>query len=235
MKPANSSRGRGIYLIDDINDLNVDELSIISRYVSNPLLINGHKFDLRIYVVVTSYEPLRVYVYKEGLARFASETYSAKFNKNNKYAHLTNYSINKKNDKFVQNEDAEQDDVGFKWSLSAFCNHLEQVGIDMDLLWSRIYDVILKTLTCGEHYVIQAMKKMSMHRLNCFEVFGFDILLDSDMKPWLVEVNLSPSLAPDSPLDLTIKGTLMTDTFNMVGLRRFDRKKESLSRMKHRA
>ena len=78
------------------------------------------------------------------------------------------------------------------------------------------------------------MKKMSMHRLNCFEVFGFDILLDSDMKPWLVEVNLSPSLAPDSPLDLTIKGTLMTDTFNMVGLRRFDRKKESLSRMRHR-
>ena len=79
------------------------------------------------------------------------------------------------------------------------------------------------------------MKKLNMNRLSCFEVFGFDILLDSDMKPWLIEVNLSPSLAPESPLDLTIKGTLMTDTFNMVGLRKFDRKKESLSRMKYRA
>ena len=48
--------------------------------------------------------------------------------------HLTNYSINKKNDNFVQNQNQEQDDVGFKWSLSAFCSHLEQVGIDMDLL-----------------------------------------------------------------------------------------------------
>ena len=55
-----------------------------------------------------------------------------------------------------------------------------------------------------------------MHRSNCFEVFGFDILLDSDLKPWLVEVNLSPSLSSDSPLDHTIKGNLLTDTFNMI-------------------
>ncbi len=104
MKPANLSRGRGIHLIDNLNEVNVDELSVISRYVTNPLLINGHKFDLRIYVLITSYEPLRVYVFKEGLARFASETYTSKINKDNKFMHLTNYSINKKNDNFVQNE-----------------------------------------------------------------------------------------------------------------------------------
>ena len=55
-----------------------------------------------------------------------------------------------------------------------------------------------------------------MHRQNCFEVFGFDILLDSDLKPWLVEVNLSPSLSCDSPLDLAIKANLVADTFNLV-------------------
>jgi len=104
VKPANLSRGRGIHLIDNLNEVNVDELSVISRYVTNPLLINGHKFDLRIYVLITSYEPLRVYVFKEGLARFASETYTSKINKDNKFMHLTNYSINKKNDNFVQNE-----------------------------------------------------------------------------------------------------------------------------------
>lgn len=94
-------------LIDDINDVNVDELSVISRYVTNPLLINGHKFDLRIYVLITSYEPLRIYIFQEGLARFASETYTSKINKNNKYMHLTNYSINKKNEKFIKNENCD--------------------------------------------------------------------------------------------------------------------------------
>jgi tubulin polyglutamylase TTLL5 len=185
-------------------------------------------------VVITSYEPLRVYVYKEGLARFASESYSTKADKNNRFMHLTNYSINKKNDKFQQNDDIENDDIGFKWSLTAFCNHLEQVGIDMELLWSRTYDLIIKTIACGEHYVLAAMKKNNMYRLNCFEVFGFDILVDSDLKPWLVEVNLSPSLATDSPLDMVIKTSLLTDTFNMIGVRKFDRKKESLNKLKYR-
>jgi tubulin polyglutamylase TTLL5 len=63
VKPANAAQGRGIMLIDDVNDVNVDETSVISRYVTNPLLINGHKFDLRVYVLVTSYEPLRVYIF----------------------------------------------------------------------------------------------------------------------------------------------------------------------------
>ena len=96
----------------------------------------------------------------------------------------------------------------------------------MDLLWSRIYDVILKTLACGDSYVINSMKKRQLYRLNCFEVFGFDILVDSDLKPWLIEVNLSPSLSPDSPLDMTIKTNLLVDTFNLFGIKRFDRKKE---------
>ena len=63
VKPANAAQGRGIMLIDDINDVNVDELSVISRYVTNPLLINGHKFDLRIYVLITCYEPLKIYIF----------------------------------------------------------------------------------------------------------------------------------------------------------------------------
>ena len=115
--------------------------------------------------------------------------------------------------------------MGFKWSLTAFCSHLEQVGIDMNLLWSRIYDVILKSIISGEHYVLAAMKKLQLHRNNCFEVFGYDILLDSELKPWLLEVNLSPSLACESPLDTTIKANLIADTFSMIGVKKFDRRK----------
>ena len=73
--------------------------------------------------MVTCYDPLRVYVYREGLVRFASEKYKGAGDGTadaSVYAHLTNYSINKKNEEYVQNDDAADDDSGFKWSLSAF-------------------------------------------------------------------------------------------------------------------
>lgn len=81
------------------------EESIVSLYLDKPLLINNKKFDMRMYVVVTSFNPLRVYFYHEGLARFATEEYSndPKVLKN-KFVHLTNFSINKRNIKFVRND-----------------------------------------------------------------------------------------------------------------------------------
>jgi len=234
VKPTALSRGRGIYLVDNISEVPVEESCIISRYVPNPMLINGLKFDLRVYAVVTSFDPLRIYVYDEGLARFASEPYKAKGAKGNRYMHLTNYSINKKSDKFVQNEDAESDNVGNKWSLSALNKYLEQMGVDVTLLWSKIYDVIIKTLLSAETIITPAVRKMVPYRNNCFELFGFDILIDSDLKPWLVEVNLSPSLANDSPLDHKIKANLISDVLNMVGVRQIDRRKESALKAKSR-
>jgi hypothetical protein len=79
---------------------------VVSRYIDNPLILFGHKFDLRIYVVVTSFDPLRVYIYREGLARFASEKYSNEVftDEKSKFSHLTNYSINKNNENYIQNE-----------------------------------------------------------------------------------------------------------------------------------
>lgn len=65
-------------------------------YISNPHLINNHKYDLRVYVVVTSADPLRVYMFKDGLVRFATSEYSTKQKDLKKrYIHLTNFSVNK--------------------------------------------------------------------------------------------------------------------------------------------
>ena len=75
VKPNTLSRGRGIYLIDDLSQLNEDEECAVSEYIDNPFTINGLKFDLRIYVAVTCYDPLRIYIFQEGLARFCTEPY----------------------------------------------------------------------------------------------------------------------------------------------------------------
>ena len=79
--------------------------------------MNGYKFDFRIYVVVTSFEPLRIYLYPEGLARFATEKYNLNNDEKefNKFMHLTNWSINRDSEKFIKNQDADVDDNGSKW------------------------------------------------------------------------------------------------------------------------
>jgi hypothetical protein len=79
---------------------------VISKYISNPLLVRGYKFDVRIYVLLTSIDPMRVYIYNEGLVRFASEPYSKAGG--SQFSHLTNYSINKNSEKFVQNKTADE-------------------------------------------------------------------------------------------------------------------------------
>lgn len=97
----NSCQGRGIFIVDEISEVPIDEPLIASRYLASPLLINGLKFDIRLYVLLTCMDPWRVYIFNEGLVRFASEEYDATNIKTNKFAHLTNYSINKKNEKYI--------------------------------------------------------------------------------------------------------------------------------------
>jgi tubulin polyglutamylase TTLL5 len=221
VKPNASSQGKGIYLLKDVVDLPDTEhdITVVSRYIDKPLLIQGLKFDIRVYVLVTSFEPLRCYIYREGLIRFASSPYSTE-DKHLKdaYRHLTNYSINKKAENFVENKKAHQDNVGHKWSFSAFNKHMKHVGADVPIIWARIMDLILKTLISVKPVIAAETRKATAHSANCFELYGFDVLVDEELKPWLIEVNLSPSMLAESPLDQQVKSAVLSDTFNIIGV-----------------
>ena len=97
-----------------------------------------------------------------------------------------------------------------------------------------MYDIIIKAILCVDPHITSALKKMPNVKNNCFDLYGFDILIDERMRPWLLEVNLSPSLATDSPLDYAIKSNLLTDTLNLVGIWKFDRRWDNLTKMKNR-
>lgn len=88
----------------------------------------------------------------------------------------------------------------------------------MAAAWARIDDVIIKSILSIENTVFSALEMSVPYRTNCFEVLGFDILLDCNLRPWLLEINLSPSLNTDSPLDLKIKGSMIADLFTMMGV-----------------
>lgn len=218
VKPVASSRGRGVYLVNNPNQIVVEDNILVSRYISNPLLIDDFKFDVRLYVLVTSYDPLVVYLYEEGLARFATVRYDqASKNIKNQFMHLTNYSVNKKSGDYVSCDDPEVEDYGNKWSMSAMLRYLKQEGRDTAALMASVEDLIIKTLVSAELSIASACKSFLSHRGSCFELYGFDVLIDDTLKPWLLEVNLSPSLACDAPLDLKIKASMLSDMFTLVG------------------
>ncbi|XP_021101887.1 tubulin polyglutamylase TTLL5 isoform X13 [Heterocephalus glaber] len=218
VKPVASSRGRGVYLINSPNQISLEENILVSRYINNPLLIDDFKFDVRLYVLVTSYDPLVIYLYEEGLARFATVRYDqgAK-NIRNQFMHLTNYSVNKKSGDYVSCDDPEVEDYGNKWSMSAMLRYLKQEGRDTTALMAHVEDLIIKTIISAELAIATACKTFVPYRSSCFELYGFDVLIDSTLKPWLLEVNLSPSLACDAPLDLKIKASMISDMFTVVG------------------
>jgi len=304
-KPANLSCGRGIKLISSSNSPTSDKklsqkTGIIQRYVDRPMQINGYKFDLRVYVVVTSFDPLKVYLNSEGLVRLATEKYEQPTPENldHRTMHLTNYSVNKHSDCYVKNldgakmgsapvlegeESGEEDNVhgiaskatgdgqeepddeeccggeggdddddgsklpdgtasadardsqsAFKWSFSQFREYCAETSQDYELLMDRVTDLIIKTLLSVEAPIVNNWHQGANYSTcgvaasqvgpnqTCFELYGFDVMLDDHLKPWLLEVNTFPSLSSSSPFDKRVKTMLIADSLTLAGFLPFD-------------
>ncbi|XP_073789360.1 probable tubulin polyglutamylase TTLL2 isoform X1 [Danio rerio] len=210
-KPVDLSRGRGIFLFEDIKDLVYDSSVIVQRYISNPLLISGYKFDLRIYVCVKSFSPLVIYMHQEGLVRFATEKYTLA-SLHNLYSHLTNTSINRFGLCYAM--DKERVGKGCKWTLSQFRCFLHKQDVNELLLWHKISNIVTLTLLKAVPCIPSSP--------NCLELLGFDILIDSSYKPWLLEVNHSPALSVDCAADVTVKKGLIGDFIDLLNYRTID-------------
>ena len=249
VKPVNKSRGRGIHLICNENDytklykkpknnkdikvLDNNLQLLISRYLDKPHLLNNKKYDLRIYVLVGSFTPLKIYLYYNGLVRFATENYE-KGNYDNVFIHLTNYSINKNNPNYKSNlknnkeiddldeieEDIEQDDDSSKWYLVEYKNYFKKDINIFEKIWKQIEDIVIKTLLTVFEFNCREISGNKNN--NLFELYGFDIFIDESFRAWLLEVNVNPSLHCTSPLDLSIKTDLIIDIFNLVGIAPFN-------------
>lgn len=98
------------------------------------------------------------------------------------------------------------------------------MGINYDEVFKNIKNLCIKTLMAVEPQITTAMRA-TKHRSQCFEVYGFDVIIDAKLRPWLLEVNVAPSLSSSSPYDKQVKTMLLCDTLHLVGFRIFDRKR----------
>lgn len=145
-KPQVGAQGDGIFLFRELKDLQWkgSEL-LIQRYIDKPLLLDGYKFDLRIYVpLIGTGSDLHAFVADEGLARFCTEQYKKPTTQNlkNQYMHLTNYSLNKMSDKYVHEPSSESEIMEInnatKRTLTALYKQLEAMEIDTSVIKESI-------------------------------------------------------------------------------------------------
>lgn len=223
-KPQGGSCGRGIFLCDSAAVLGKLTDHVAQEYIARPLLIGGLKWDLRVYVAVTGVDPLSVHVYREGLARFATQEYAdpTAANVDNVFMHLTNYSLNKHSDDFIASDEAEDADG---WShatkrlMTTLFDQLEALGHNVDELWWQIKNLIAKAM----HAIHPALARLyrtavprSSDSLSCFQLLGFDILVDEALTPWLLEINNAPSLACDQTIDWDVKEPMLASLLRMM-------------------
>lgn len=216
MKPTSRSQGKGIFIINKLAQIKkwssqskwaalpLKEAYVISRYIENPLLVGGKKFDLRLYVLVTSFRPLKAYQYVHGFARFCNVKYTSDIGDlDNPFVHLTNVAIQKHNDEYNSKH-------GGKWHVRNLRLFIEQTcGLEAsNRLFSAMDALIVHSL--------KAVQPVMINDRHCFECYGYDVLIDADLKPWLVEVNASPSLTTTTEADRVLKLGLLRDIYNIV-------------------
>jgi tubulin polyglutamylase TTLL6/13 len=230
VKPDTGHAGHGIKIVQGFDVLaHYKESAVCQQYIP-PFLLNRLKFDLRVYVLVTSVDPLRVYIHKENMVRFCTEKYVApnKSNIKKNFSHLTNYCVNKENPKFVENTQENEDSAHKRGTTSVFAE-MQALGVDIALLQDRIDGVIQLTLLAVQQDYIDDYRKhvkTQDERSRLFEILGFDILFDADCKPWLIEVNNNPSLnGSDSPFDESLKLSVIKGALSIVHLEHSFRKR----------
>jgi len=189
------------------------EVYVVQRYIENPLLVGGKKFDLRLYVLVTSYMPLTVYLYHEGFCRFSMTRFTMDNIRDvkNVSAHLTNIAVQKQ----TRSSKAAYERTGAKWSICRFKQYLlATVGLDkVNELFVEIENLTIHSL--------QSVQKVMMNDKHCFELYGYDILLDSNYKATLIEVNASPSLTANTKTDSEMKFALLDDVLTIIDVEKY--------------
>jgi tubulin polyglutamylase TTLL1 len=216
VKPANRSQGRGIFIVSRATQLAPwlrerptggsagIPAHVVSLYVDRPLLIGGKKFDLRIYVLVTSFAPLRALRHRLGFARFCTVPYAPFADQGDDLmGHLTNVALQKHGDQYNTQH-------GGKWPIENLMLRLRASHgtAAVAALEADIAFVIVQSLL--------AAKPAMLSDRHCFELYGYDLLLDEQLRPWLIEVNASPSLTPTTTADGLMKASVLGDLLDVV-------------------
>ena len=170
---------------------------IIQKYIENPFLYRGRKFDMRIWVLLT--HQMKVYIFKEGHLKTCSIVYDP--NSIDAYRHITNYSFQKYNDNFEKYE------KGNEVPFSEFQKYIDEKFPKKNY---KVKEIVTLTMRC-------AKDKINKNRRNYqFEIFGYDFMIDNDFNIYLIEINTNPGLEISSPWISVIVPRMLDDALRLT-------------------
>jgi tubulin--tyrosine ligase len=176
---------------------------VLQKYLDNPLLYYNRKFDIRIWVLVDHL--MNVYMFKEGHLKGSSEEYD--INNKNPFVHLTNYSLQKNSSNFSKYE------YGNEISYQNFQKFLNEENTNVNF----ISDIVPQFKNIIELSMNAVGKKINPKNSNfCFQIFGYDFIIDKNFKTWLLEINDNPGISISSPLIEKLVPRMIDDAFRLT-------------------
>jgi len=228
VKPCQQGEGRHIQVLRggyaSLTEAGViQKPCVVSEYIADPLLVDGRKVDLRVYVLVTHVQPdVEAFIFRDGLVRICGEPYDLSAEGLQRArGHISNNAVQTKTVRHA---------CALNWTLPQLWAWLDcfEGGPRSSLVWSRICRVVRDALEAWQPVAELAAARPSVSNgplVSCYSLLAFDLLVDCSGAVWLLEVNPKPALHAQSaslkavfPVHFEVKSALLADLFSVLGL-----------------
>ncbi|XP_015606917.1 tubulin glycylase 3A [Cephus cinctus] len=215
LKPGNKSRGRGITLMNRLEDVvakvnpanKSDTRYVVQKYIERPFLVYSTKFDIRQWFIVSCAQPLTLWMYRESYLRFCSQKFClTDFHES---IHLCNHAIQCKYKNSNDRDPALPSDN--MWDATTFKQFLKTQGHND--AWDELIYPGMKQGLVGS---LLASQEAMDRRKNSFELYGADFMVMEDFSVWLIEINSHPDMNYTTSVTTRLCRQVMEDTIKVV-------------------